>query len=94
MNILNWLITSSADPKKTSLMVKGAIVLGGSQLVRLFDMACSFGLSCLAVDLKFVNQLAEGVDAIVYGGLILWGGVWFLYGIGRKFYLARWAAKE
>ena len=94
MNILNWLITSSADPRKSSLFVKGAMVLAGSQIVRLLDTICSFGLSCLAVDIKFVNQMAEGAESLVYGALVLWGGVWFLYGLSRKFYLAWWAAKE
>ena len=78
MNILNWLITSSADPKKTSLAVKGALVIGGSQLIRVLDMACSFGLACLGVDATIINQAAEGVESLVYGILLAWGGVWFL----------------
>jgi hypothetical protein len=94
MTMLNWLITSSADPRKTSLAVKGAIVLGGSQLVRLLDIACSFGLACLGVDATIINQAAEGVEALVYGVLVLWGIVWVLWGMGRKIYLARWSAAE
>jgi hypothetical protein len=94
MTMLNWLITSSADPRKTSLAVKGAIVLGGSQLIRLLDIVCSFGLACLGVDATIINQAAEGVEALVYGVLVLWGIVWVLWGMGRKIYLARWSAVE
>lgn len=94
MNILNWLITSSADPKKTSLFVKGGVILLGSQLVRAFDAACSFGLSCVGIDITFVNQLADGAEMLVYAALLLWGAVWFCYGLGRKFYLSRWSAAE
>jgi hypothetical protein len=94
MTILNWLITSSADPKKTSLAVKGTVLLIGSQLVRLLDMACSFGFACLGVDAMIINQAAEGIETVVYGILILWGGVWFLWGLGRKIYLARWSAAK
>lgn len=94
MNIVNWLITSSADPRKTSLAVKGALVLGGSQIVRLFDTVCSFGLACIGVDLTMLNQLAEAVEAIVYGALVVWGIAWVIWGMGRKAYLARWSAAE
>lgn len=91
MNIINWLITSSADPRKTSLAVKGAALLVGSQIVRLLDIACSFGLACLGVTIDTVNQIAQGIEMLVYAGLLLWGAIWFLWGIGRKFYLQRWA---
>jgi hypothetical protein len=94
MNILNWLITSSADPKKWSLFVKGVLLLWGAQIVSLFDAVCSFGLACLGVDTTFVNQLAEGVEAVIYGGLIVIGLIWSLYGGIRKVYLTGWSGKE
>jgi hypothetical protein len=57
-------------------------------------MACSFGLACLGVDATLINHAAEGVEMVVYGLLLAWGGVWFLWGVGRKIYLARWSAAE
>jgi hypothetical protein len=49
---------------------------------------------CLGVDVKFINQLAEGVKALVYGGLVIIGLSMSLYSLARKAYLPRWSAKE
>ena len=48
--ILNWLITSSADPKRTSLAVKGALMLGGRYLLHTITLACGIGLYCIGID--------------------------------------------
>lgn len=89
--IFNWLVKSSADPRKVSLAVRGTFLLFGSQLVRVFDTICSFGLKCVGVDSTLINTLADGVEGVVYAFLLLWGAVWFLYGLGRKLYLGRWS---
>jgi hypothetical protein len=93
-SFLSWLITSSADPRKTSLAVKGGVILIGSQAVRLLGIACSFGLACLGVDVTLINQLADGIEALIYGALVVIGLSMTLYGLARKAYLARWSAPK
>lgn len=66
-------------------------MLLGSQAVKIFDAACSFGLKCVGIDMEFVNSLAEGVELAVYGALVLFGAVFALYGLARKAYLGRWS---
>ena len=69
-------------------------MLVGSQLVRALDIACSFGLSCLAINIDLINQLAQGVESLVYGVLVIAGIGSVLVGLGRKWYHGRWAATE
>lgn len=91
IDLKNWLITSSADPTKTSLAVKGAVLLAGSQLVRVLDIACSFGLACLGVNADLINQIAQGTETVVQGALLTVGGIGIVWGILRKIYLQRWS---
>jgi hypothetical protein len=87
-----WLITSSEDPRRVSLAVKGFLVLAGSQLVRVLDTACQFGLSCVGIDTNLVNQMAEGAELVVYAAMLLVGSIWALYGLLRKTYLGQWSS--
>jgi hypothetical protein len=69
-------------------------MLLGSQLVRALDTACSFGLSCFAINIDLINQPAQGIEALVYGVLVIAGIGSMLVDIGRKWYHGRWAATE
>lgn len=91
IDLKNWLITSSSDPSKTSLAVKGAVLLAGSQIVRVLDIACSFGLACLGVNADVINGIAQATETVVYGTLLAVGGITIVWGILRKIYLGRWS---
>ena len=90
----NWLVTSSKDPRKYAATAKGAVMVAGSQIVKAFDLACQFGLACLGVEPTTINQIAEGTEAVVYGGLLFIGGAVMLFGIARKIYYTRWSAAK
>ena len=90
-NAWNWLLTSSADPKKTGAWVKGLAILAGSQVVRVVNVACDFGLTCLGVTQEHVNSFAEGAELFVTGAMIIIGLGVTLFGLGRKAYYARWS---
>jgi hypothetical protein len=82
-NFLNWLITSSADPNKLSLAVKGFLL----------------GIAPIAMLLFGLTQTDFGtlVDTVV--NLVFWitsgiAAIQVLFGILRKVKLGRWSASE
>ena len=91
--LLSWLITSSADPLRTSLMLRGIAVGLIPYAMTILDGACQLGLACLGVDVDWFNMLVEfvtkGAELILFGI----AGAMTLIGLGRKLYLARWSAK-
>ena len=61
MELIKWALTSSADPSKYSLMVKGALGIGAAYLLQLLPVLCGFHIICLAVD---GNVLSTAVDTV------------------------------
>ena len=98
MNLLslwNWLVTSSADPKQTSLAVKGALMLGGSYLLHSIALVCGLGLVCITgVDQTWINQAVDMTAKVVDGCLILVGAFASVAGLGCKVSFGRWSAHQ
>src|SRR3954454_3408288 len=88
--VWTWFVTSSADPEKTSATIKGLLKVVAAQIIHLAVVACTLGVACAFGDLSWLNDAADFVGAIVYGGLIVWGAVQGIFGIARKLYLGRW----
>lgn len=80
---MNKLITSSSDPKKLSLTIKGILVA----IVPI--VAVLLGLP--EADLQ---PLINGIVDVVYAGSALISAVMVVYGAGRKVYNQRWSASE
>ena len=87
MEIIKWLVTSSADPNKYSLMLKGALSMGVAALIQLSAITCSVQLFC--VDQTVLMSAVDTIANIVYLALSLIGAGQFLFGLGRKIWLNR-----
>jgi hypothetical protein len=86
--IFNWLITSSADPHRVSLAVRGALVFVLGIITQMIPLACAIGV-CISADL--FPPVIDAVVNIVEAALILIGSIAFIVGVLRKIYLERWA---
>jgi hypothetical protein len=93
-DIFNWFITSSADPKKTSLFVKGAIVSAGAFVVQAVSVACGLGLYCIGITSETVNEFAGIMEALTFALMIIIGSIWTLWGLLRKIKVGRWSAHQ
>lgn len=82
-----WIITSSKDPSRYSLMVRGALLAIVPTVLSVLSAACGFGLICLGVGAGDLNQVAENVGAIVQSVLTIVAALMFVYGLLRKIYL-------
>ena len=76
MEIIKWLITSSADPEKVSLFIKS-----------LATLAVLFGLNEAVVSQigSEIANIVVGVGMVVSSGTVLWA-------LGRKIRFGRWSA--
>ncbi len=83
MNILSWIITSSADPKKTSLFVKGLLI--SIAPVALMMLGWSDGQS---------SSFVDGIADLVFFSLSIISVIMMLVGLKRKQDLRRWAARQ
>jgi hypothetical protein len=92
MNLLKWLVTSSANAQKYSLMVKGVLMFGVAKLIALMPVLCGFHIACIAVDGTLLSSAVDTIANIVYLGLSLIGSLAFLYGLARKLWNGRWSA--
>lgn len=92
MNFIKWLVTSSADPAKYSLALKGALKVGAAYLFQALSITCALHIACLNVDNGLVEQIIETTAAIAYLVLSLWGAGQVLWGLLRKAWLNRWSA--
>ena len=90
MEIIKWLVTSSADPARYSAMVKGALGLGVAWLIQLSSLTCGLNLICL--EPQVLDSAVQTIGNIVYLGLSLVSSIAFLWGLGRKVWLNRWSA--
>jgi hypothetical protein len=89
-----WLVTSSADPEKTSVALQAALALGGAYLLQAVVFACALHLFCAPIDKDTIDQV---IFAIVGFFLVVMKGGSFLimlWGIGRKIYYGRWSAPQ
>jgi hypothetical protein len=92
MEFIKWLVTSSADPTKYSLMVKGVLSMWAAWVIQALPITC--GLHLICVDQTVLMSAVETMGNIVYLGLSLIGAVYFLWGLGRKIWLNRISAYE
>jgi len=83
MNILSWIITSSADPKKTSPFVKGLLI--SIAPVALMMLGWSDGQS---------SSFVDGIADLVFFSLSIISVIMMLVGLKRKQDLRRWAARQ
>lgn len=88
MKFLTWLTRSSADPKKTSLAVYGALTLATSYIVSIAPLACK--LVDICIDPSVFPPIVDLIEKIVYGAMIVVGSALTLFGMIRKIYLGRW----
>lgn len=93
MDIINWFITSSADPEKTSSALKGTLKVIVAEFIRYATAACAVGFARLCFgDLSWLDQAIELTGQAVYLILALWGVIQAAYGLARKVRLGRWSA--
>ena len=81
MEFIKWIVTSSSDPTKYSLIVKGALSMGAAYLVQLLPILCGLALVCLSVDGSVLASAIDTVANVVYMALSLVGAIAFLYGL-------------
>ena len=80
MNILQWIVNSSANPEKLSLTIKGAVVFVPSLIILL----SLFGFKASPESLtELINLLATFA-----------GAAFMLFGLGRKIYLTAKTIKK
>lgn len=80
-NIIAWLITSSADPHKISLAVKGILV--GLAPVAMLLLGWTDG---------DITALTESIGNIVFWTLSIVSGIQVVLGLIRKVNLGRWSS--
>lgn len=88
----NWLITSSADPRNTSLAVKGALTIMGANLLHAAVFACTLSIVCAPIDQTTVDEFVAGVSQFIELALLAVGVVITLIGLVRKVINGRWTA--
>jgi hypothetical protein len=81
--LISWLVTSSQDPSKTSLFIKG-LLLSVAPLAMLF-------LGWTETD---VTQFADSLSNIAFWSLSIVPAGQVLWGLLRKGLVGRWAAVE
>lgn len=84
MRFLDWLLRSSADPRKTSLTVKAAMLGVLPAVLHFIGAACSYGLVCLGVDETTLNVIIETIGELTFWFLTAVSAVGFIYGLVRK----------
>jgi hypothetical protein len=92
MEIIKWLVTSSANPSKYSLTFKGFALGFIPWILQALSLTCGLHLYCGAIDGTFLTSVIETVANMIYYGLSFVAGVTFLCGITRKLWLDRWSA--
>ena len=82
--VVAWVTYSSADPKKTSLTIKMALVAVIPMITKIIPILCAMGVVCLQVNDTDLKMLFDIVGDIVYALLWLVALVGSLYGLQRK----------
>lgn len=91
-DLFQWLITSSADPEKVGLTVKGLLVGIVPALSVLLPILCSVVMFC--VDLSLINPAIDAITKIVVAVTTLVSAVMVLWGLVRKARFGRWSAAK
>ena len=86
--ILDWLLVSSTDASKWSLSFKAALMFYVPQIVSLSGILCTLNVVCSGVDASGLTQLADVLSNLVYWGLSIVGGIFFVIGFVRKLWLS------
>lgn len=84
---IRWVVVSSADPKKTSLMVRGFLLGLVPATLSLISALCGFGLFCIGIDSYGLNQLVESLTEVIQLVLTAVASMWMAWGLIRKVYL-------
>lgn len=87
----DWFVTSSADPLKTSLAVRGALVVGVGFVTDLAPSVCAI-ISAFCFDTAILNPIVDAIVNIVSSTLQIVGSGLLLFGVLRKIKIGRWSA--
>lgn len=88
--LIHWLITSSANPEKVGLTVKG-LLLGVVPVISMVaPVLCALVKVC--IDLALVNPFIDGVVGLVVAGCGVISAVMVILGLIRKVQFGRWSA--
>ncbi len=85
------LVTSSSDPLKFSLTVRGAATLAGAWVLKVAVIACTFGY-CVGITDDTIHQAIEIVTNFGYGAALIVGSVMAVVGLLRKIKNGQWTA--
>lgn len=85
--IVDWVLNSSADPSKTSLAVRGALVLGVGIFVKAAATACAVGVSCVVVDQNLLGSVVDALTNVVFWACSIIGAIGFIAGVIRKLFI-------
>jgi hypothetical protein len=88
----NWFITSSSDPLKFSMTVRGTLLIAGSYALKAAVIACGLGIYCLGIDQSAINQIVDSGANLAQGAALIVGSVMAVIGIWRKFKNKQWSA--
>lgn len=92
MNFINWLVTSSADPTKFSLFVRGIAGTAAGVLLHAAVLACGLGVYCIGIDAGWVNAVVDAIAKLAYAVALTIGPLVALLGLIRKIRLGQWSA--
>lgn len=91
-NFLSWLISSSADPNKVGLTVKGLLIGVVPFLTWASPVLCAMAKVC--IDLGSISPFIDGVANFVVAAMTLVSAAVVLFGLGRKISFGHWSAKK
>jgi len=89
----NWLVTSSADPSKTSLAIKGLLTIGSAYVLNIAYITCRLAIYCLPITQTWLTQTIDVIATIIQFGLLLVGAIIALIGLPRKAWIGQWSAQ-
>lgn len=93
MQFFNWLITSSADPRKTSLAVKAMLTIAGAYALNFVEIACKFANKCLPITETWLTSSIDAATDLTFYVTAAIGSLVALYGLFRKLAFGRWSAQ-
>jgi hypothetical protein len=90
--IIDWLVTSSADPRVTSLTVKSLLIGAIPTVLYVLDFTCGLKLVCTDVtgdELATISETTSNLVFLVFSAISVAGT---LFGLVRKLLYGRWSA--
>ncbi len=85
-----WLVTSSQDPQKTGLLVRGALLWVVAQVLAMAPLLCQWANLCF--DTGALSGLVDPIVGFVVSALSLLSYGMMVVGGLRKLWLSRWRA--